>query len=275
MWYCERRDTNMHGSRILFPVLIYMFAAGVADAAAAQASAQKPPDAPGVPIYTDADGVTAPVLLPAQYALATHKCEQHERGSVMLFLIVDADGSPRNIFFEHAIGSDLDRVALNIAERDRFTPGKLNGVPVAVAESLQVVLSGCIWEAIDGGGNTKYELGLATEPSQQFAAAVDAPKNAVLTSGAGNPGDAGMVKADAPAKRLNEIKLPLGPGVPGFYEIKFWVDRNGMPQKLQTTKSPHGIQSPTVLGAVRRLRFRPAMRNGTPVVSQSIVEIEF
>lgn len=60
-------------------------------------------------------------------------------GSVMLELVVRADGTPANIRVTRSLDPDgLDGEAVRAASQWRFAPGRLNGNPVDVVASIQI-----------------------------------------------------------------------------------------------------------------------------------------
>lgn len=97
-----------------------------------------------VKVFAVGPGVTAPELLPLRVPdIPNESCKDKLNGKVVLSVIVDAAGLPRNITFLHPLGTDLDKLALLIASSDRFKPGIQNGTPVAVAESLALNIQSC------------------------------------------------------------------------------------------------------------------------------------
>ena len=60
------------------------------------------------------------------------------QGVVILFLVVDADGLPRNIKVEKSLGKGLDEEAIKVVERWRFKPATKAGKPVAASVHVQV-----------------------------------------------------------------------------------------------------------------------------------------
>jgi protein TonB len=64
------------------------------------------------------------------------------QGAVFLELIVQADGTPREIRVVRSLDpSGLDREAIHAVEQWRFGPGRLNGVPVDVRVVVQLDFS--------------------------------------------------------------------------------------------------------------------------------------
>jgi len=76
--------------------------------------------------------VTPPTLLrEVRPAYTTEALFARTQGSVYLELIVRRDGTPRDIrSLDARVG--LDQQAILAVEQWRFTPGRLNGVPVDV-----------------------------------------------------------------------------------------------------------------------------------------------
>src|ERR1039458_3266635 len=77
-----------------------------------------------VKVYTVGPEVTAPQLLPLNVTdISTEKCKKKMDGKVVLSVLVDEKGQPRNLMFLHPLGTDLDKFALQIAAAERFKPG--------------------------------------------------------------------------------------------------------------------------------------------------------
>ena len=85
-------------------------------------------------VYRPGSGVTSPTLL--QEVKPTYTAEAMRlriQGSVLLELIVQRDGTPRDIRVIRSLDpKGLDREAVLAVERWRFGPGRLNGEPVDV-----------------------------------------------------------------------------------------------------------------------------------------------
>jgi len=60
------------------------------------------------------------------------------QGSVVLWLVVGADGLPHNIRVQRSLGMGLDEKAIAAVSTWRFQPATLNGQPVAVEVNVQV-----------------------------------------------------------------------------------------------------------------------------------------
>src|ERR1035441_4026192 len=63
-----------------------------------------------VKVYSIGQDVIAPELLPHDLGpFPMDKCRNKVNGTVVLSLLVDETGHPRNIMFLHPLGTDLDR----------------------------------------------------------------------------------------------------------------------------------------------------------------------
>ena len=127
-------------------------------AAGQQAAPPTPPPAAGsqsgaMTVYYAGPGVTAPSLLPITFTdvVASGKCQKLD-GTAELSAFVDAQGIPRYVFLLQPIGNNLDKVAIYIADADRFNPGTRNGQPAAVAATIKASIQSCIEEKNDEHG---------------------------------------------------------------------------------------------------------------------------
>jgi protein TonB len=83
--------------------------------------------------------VKAPVVLlapPPEYSEQARK--KQVSGSVLVGLIVDTDGNPRNVRVIRGIGNGLDEKAIKAVRAYKFKPAVKNGEPVAVALNIEV-----------------------------------------------------------------------------------------------------------------------------------------
>jgi TonB family protein len=84
--------------------------------------------------------VTPPrVILEVKPTYTNRAMLERIEGSVMLELIVRANGTPTNIRVTRSLDPDgLDGEAVRAASQWRFEPGRLNGLPVDVVASIQI-----------------------------------------------------------------------------------------------------------------------------------------
>jgi TonB family protein len=90
-------------------------------------------------VYRVGDGVTPPVPIHSpgpQYS----KQARHAKleGVCILWLVVGADGLPRDIRVKRTLGLGLDEKAIDAVKKWRFKPAVKDGNPVAVEVSVQV-----------------------------------------------------------------------------------------------------------------------------------------
>jgi protein TonB len=90
--------------------------------------------------YRAGGSVTSPhVILEVKPTYTNRAMLDRIEGSVMLELIVRADGIPTNIRVTRSLDPDgLDGEAVRAASQWRFEPGRLNGTPVDVVVSIQI-----------------------------------------------------------------------------------------------------------------------------------------
>ena len=84
-------------------------------------------------------GVSPPRALYApdpDYSDAARKAKY--QGSVILWLVVGADGRAHNLRVARSLGMGLDEQALEAVRQWRFQPATLNGQPVAVEINVEV-----------------------------------------------------------------------------------------------------------------------------------------
>jgi len=247
-----------------------------------------PPQPERVTVYSDGSGAIPPTLLPINLPpVPSAKCKQKMDGKVQLSVIVDAAGKPRDLWFLRAQGNDLDKLALQIASAERFTPGTNGGAPVAFAQSLEIGLQACVIETTDASGAISYALQLRSEPAQALSPPIKPPKEAVLTSG-----DSWSDSAERP-RRTERVGGKVSGPIPLIYPdaqfsdearrakyqgiclVSLIVDRNGMPEDIKIVRNlDHGLGLKAI-EAVNKYRFKPAMKNGEPVPVFVNIEVNF
>ena len=60
------------------------------------------------------------------------------QGTVVLWMIVTADGRPRDIHVQRSVGMGLDEKAIEAVKTWKFEPARKDGVPVAVQINVEV-----------------------------------------------------------------------------------------------------------------------------------------
>ncbi len=93
----------------------------------------------GTGVYAVGRGVRAPRAIydpEPEYSDEARKMK-HE-GTVVLSIIVDAEGRARNIHVARSLGMGLDEKAIEAVKKWKFEPGKKDGQPVAVQVNVEV-----------------------------------------------------------------------------------------------------------------------------------------
>jgi TonB family protein len=232
-----------------------------------------------VMIYTEGPGVTAPELFSSYLQpIPDEKCKKKVNAAVMLSSYIDAAGVPNNITLLQSSDSELDELALKTIAADRFKPGTYNGAPVAVAESIEVNLRACLEQETDTSGKKTAHLRLLLQPEQKFAPLDMPPMEAVLTPGAISP--LKIVKGVTPPVPLNNIEAEFSDearraGFQGVVVVSIIVDAQGMPHNPRVMRSVGMGLDEKAIEAVKKYRFKPAMKDGMPVPVMINVEINF
>jgi protein TonB len=93
----------------------------------------------GSGVFRVGGGVSAPRVLEnpsPDYSEEARKAKY--QGTVILWLIVDSNGRPRDLKVAHSLGMGLDQKALEAVRRWKFQPATKNGTPVAVQINVEV-----------------------------------------------------------------------------------------------------------------------------------------
>jgi TonB family protein len=89
--------------------------------------------------YKIGGGVSPPSILfkvEPEYSEEARKAKF--QGTVLLFVVVDEKGNPRDIKILRPLGLGLDQKAVEAVEKWKFSPGKKDGKPVAVQAQIEV-----------------------------------------------------------------------------------------------------------------------------------------
>jgi len=246
-----------------------------------------------VKVYSRERGLMAPILRLLNLPIsASMKCDQKVDGKVELSMLVDTDGRAQNIMFIGAEGTNIDRLALQLAENDRFVPASFDGKPVVAGVKLRMGIESCLAKSKDAKGNEADTLQLRSMPSQQLILNDDAPDEAALVSSPFNYDDKeeeDLSKAEIETRELKGAPHPVPLVMPsaefteearkkkisGTCLISLIVDPQGMPRNVKITRSLESGLDRNALVAVNRYRFKPAMKNGEPVPAYVEISVEF
>lgn len=90
-------------------------------------------------VYRIGGGVSAPTLVfkvEPEYSEEARKAKY--QGTVVLYVVVDEKGNPRDLKVVRALGLGLDQKAIEAVQKWRFKPGLKDGKPVPVAAQIEV-----------------------------------------------------------------------------------------------------------------------------------------
>lgn len=240
-----------------------------------------------VVVYHAEDGIAAPELRPTDFSpILANDCKYHGTGTVRMSLFVDSQGKSQNIVPVYPFSDDLERMALGIARIDHFAPGTKGGVPIAVAQELEIKLTLCTVNTIDEGGNRSEVLRLKSPPVQKLLPSPNGPLTTVVLfprSSIQSPEQpklnhiGGGVSAPVPL-RTPEAEYPLEQrkaNVGGTCLISLIVDADGMPQDPRVVRSINEELDQKSLEAVAKYRFKPAMKGKERVPVRMVIEVNF
>jgi TonB family protein len=226
-----------------------------------------------------------PELIPGtSAALSVHRCKA-QMGTALLSATVDAEGKPQRIAFSRALGDDRDKLALQIVEADRFKPALWRGSPIVAAVSIEVDLEACFLRK-NKERDAEYDpANLKSQPVQRIDWV---------------PEDLELQLGSAPDESANPSSVPAGAGdgvtapkplftpaaqysdyarrkrLQGVCIVGLIVDVHGMPQDVRVMKSLEPSLDQSAIEAVKKYRFKPAMKDGkTPVPVAVNVEVNF
>lgn len=135
-----------------------------------------------VKVYNVESGMSAPELMPATLPEDTFApCSKKSRSvlTTNIYFIVDATGQPRNLYFESATGTELDKIALRLTSADHFKPAVLNGEPIATWAVMETEFQVCTGQKKVGKSKmVNYSLG--TPPIQTLKQGTQSATEAVF-----------------------------------------------------------------------------------------------
>ena len=131
---------------LLIPTMLVLLSLAAGSAAMAVVIEPQSPsqnatqDSPYGPVYKVGKDVTAPVVLKsveAKFPKSGHDAKKGFHAIVIVRLVVDAEGSPRNVQISRSYNADFDAEAVKAVQQYRFRPAMKGGKPVAVAISIE------------------------------------------------------------------------------------------------------------------------------------------
>lgn len=252
----------------------------------------KEPSSDLVKVFKPGHDVTSPQLQPTDFSQAiTADCPVKLAGTAELSFIVAIDGTPKNILFLHFTGTDLDRLAVRLLSRQRFTAGTHDGSRVAVSQAVKMKLDGCLVITADANGRKHVFVRLLKAPEEKLSDYGGYPGEVIFTHSA--PPQEANQRWPIPAGIYHVGKGVTPPVVVHAPEAEFppeskakrvetvclvsvVVDASGLPGNTHMLRPVNAAYEAQALNAVERYRFKPAVKDGKePVPVMITVEINF
>lgn len=170
------------------------------------------------------------------------------QGRVILEMIIDREGKPRNVHVLKGIGGSCDEAAVKSVEKyATFSPAKLHGVAVKTRIKFPVIFK---------------DYYMPDRDKKVYRSVVKPPK---------------MTISYRAFKR--QVKYPKScrqAGVEGPVTVQFVVNKQGIPTDIHVVKGIGWGCDQAVVNAIRRyLRFTPGMANGKPVPVKKYITVMF
>lgn len=236
-----------------------------------------PQPSPDAQVYNLDRDIAPPTLIPEPLPIAgSQQCSQQMSGKVILNMEVDTQGAPAFFYFVDALGNELDRLALSVAEQDRFNPATRNSTAVAVWQSVEMNLEGCIATAVDVSGKQIRTIRLKTQPSQRIGHTREPhPRGNIINKAptGARGASAAQIPLVAPEARWTEWAIQKN--IKGMCFVNLTVDAHGMPENPHVVRPlGYGLDE-AAIDAIQNYRFVPAMRQGKPVPVTMTVVVNF
>lgn len=201
---------------------------GAANTLAQTPDPQLPPD-----VYRSGHGVTPPrVIEKTDPEYSEEARAVGLQGTITLSVILDKNGTPRDVRVIDPIGLGLDEKAIAAVSQWRFTPGMKDGQPVAVMVTIEVN-----FRLLSGNPGWRLERVDFQTPE-----------------GASRPA-------------FDHIEIPPASAQAEFAtaSMSFEVGEDGVPMNLHVRSASDSDSEKLLIATVRDWRFHPAMKDGTPV----------
>jgi TonB family protein len=199
------------------------------------------------------DGVSVPLpiyIVDAQYSPEARAAQFS--GVVLVGLVVDPQGLPRDVHVVRSVGMGLDERAVEAVRQYRFRPAMEHNKPVPAALNVEV----------------NFRSDNKPDAISKSAGAAVAASRVTLPDGASAPVLIHSVEPEF-TEEARKAKLM------GVVLVNFTVDRRGRPQNVHVLRGVgHGLDGKAV-EAVRQYRFKPAMKDSQPVEEALNVEVNF
>lgn len=238
---------------------------GLAPAPSAQLESSAVTDGPKAPLasgktdkpYEVGGAISAPIpIFQPDLKITNYAKRNRIRGDCVIGAIIDADGIPQDLHVVKSLEPGLDRDSVETLKTWRFKPALKDGkTPVAAEVTLVVSIN------VYGGYFAPF-VNLLPKPPNEVLASAKAVADHSVTAPVILNGDEVMPDYP-PYARMNQIS--------GVCVVGLFVGTDGVPQDVHVIKSLDPNVDEDVVDAVKRLRFKPALKDGTTPVGVNLV----
>ncbi len=189
-------------------------------------------------VYRTVKGGTPARILKRVEPSYTDEAERNKyEGTVLLDLVVDANGDPTNITVVRSLGMGLDASAVEAAKQWKFAPATRNGIPVAMDVNMQV----------------NFHLSLMSTDITTIAD--DKNKNIVQP---------------VLIQKVEPVIFPAFNGKTLLRPVRvhLTITKDGSVKHVKVTNALDQLVTQSVEEAVRKWRYKPATKDGIPVETQ-------
>lgn len=178
------------------------------------------------------------------------------KGDCVIGAVIDADGIPQDLRVVKSLEPGLDRMSAETLKTWRFKPALRDGkTPVAAEVTFVVSIN-------DYRGYFAPFVNLLPKPSSDVLASATAVADHSVTPPVILNGDEVMPDYP-PYARMNHIS--------GVCVVGLFVGTDGVPQDVHVIKSLDPNVDEDVVDAIKQLRFKPALKDGTTPVGVNLV----
>jgi TonB family protein len=213
-------------------------------------------------------------LIPSQKDItAQGKCDKKHPEWARISVDIGEDGSAQRVELNEASKPSVKDLATEIVHEDRFAPAERGGKPVVAHAEILVEMVVCTAKVKSPDGKKEEQVQLEGEPRQTLYPLSVLPREDLAVPRVGGHISAPVALIIPIAAYTDEARRE---GIQGEAMITVIVDAQGMPQNPRVVRPlPAGLNE-TALEAVRKYRFKPAMKDGkTPVPVMVTIAVNF
>ncbi len=177
-------------------------------------------------------------------------------GTVLVRMVVDANGDVADPVVLRGVDPALDAEALRVVHTLGLAPGRIGGRPVRVSMTLPVSFRIALADALDEARGLESESFVTPDslprllPSQQE----------------------GIRAIQSRLKYPEQLRRE---GMEGTVAVRFVVDEQGRPQEISIHESSNPGFDDAAIRAVRDAKFQPAFKDGAPVRAPIVLPLTF